>query len=180
MNVVASRGIMVHGFLRSVFEGTRPAWRFGGYCCHLRGEHVFHHGNQAAAQGSARRTGANCGCHLRRPAGYCLPGRRQISMANPASRRASLTPLPSGSEHTHDFPGSFGIEYQLCDSGKRRSMAVRHLHAQFFPASAKTAGAQKKNGSVKRARANGRGSATPRARAGSASAVVESSADLNS
>ena len=48
--------------------------------------------------------------------------------------------------------------------------AVQHLHAQFFSASAKPISAHTKNGSAKRARANGRGSATtPRARAASAS-----------
>jgi predicted amino acid-binding ACT domain protein len=56
--------------------------------------------------------------------------------------------------------------------------AVQRLHAQFFPTSAKTTSARKNNGSSKRARANGRGSVPPRARAASASAVVESSADL--
>jgi hypothetical protein len=59
--------------------------------------------------------------------------------------------------------------------------AVQHLHAQFFPASAKTTPAHKNNGSSKRARANGRGSITPRARAASASAdeVGESGTEVN-
>jgi aspartate kinase len=56
--------------------------------------------------------------------------------------------------------------------------AVQHLHAQFFPSSQKTISGQRKNGSAKRARVNGRGSSTPRVRAASANAVVESSADL--
>jgi hypothetical protein len=43
--------------------------------------------------------------------------------------------------------------------------AVQHLHAQFFPVSPNSISAQKKNGGSKRARANGRGSLTPRVRA---------------
>jgi S-methylmethionine-dependent homocysteine/selenocysteine methylase len=56
--------------------------------------------------------------------------------------------------------------------------AVQRLHAQFFPAPAKAISAHTKNGSGKRARANGRGAATPRARAANASEVADGSADL--
>ena len=48
VNVVASRGVMVHGYLRSVFEASISTFP-GGYCRDLRGQHVFYHGNQAAA-----------------------------------------------------------------------------------------------------------------------------------
>jgi predicted amino acid-binding ACT domain protein len=59
--------------------------------------------------------------------------------------------------------------------------AVQHLHAQFFPASAKTSSNQN-NGSSKRERANGRGSVTPRARAATASAneTTENGMELHS
>jgi predicted amino acid-binding ACT domain protein len=59
--------------------------------------------------------------------------------------------------------------------------AVQHLHAQFFPASAKTS-AHKNNGSGRRTRANGRGLVTARARAVSVSAdeATESGMELHS
>jgi aspartokinase len=60
--------------------------------------------------------------------------------------------------------------------------AVQHLHAQFFPASAKPVSTQKKNGNGKRASANGRGSVIPGARVAgrSASKVDETGVELHS
>src|SRR4029077_7172833 len=49
--------------------------------------------------------------------------------------------------------------------------AVRHLHAQFFPAAAKSS-ARRKNGSGKRVRVNGRATVAPRARAAGAGTTV--------
>src|SRR6185312_7745443 len=56
--------------------------------------------------------------------------------------------------------------------------AVQHLHAQFFPASSKKS-THKNNGSSKRSRANGRVSVTSRARTG-AEQVTESGVELHS
>src|SRR5438067_2651263 len=171
VNVVASRGIMVHGFLRSVFEALDR---------HSTSVDIV-----AISEVSMSFT-----METKRLPKVLLGELGEIADVTCDDQQAIICLV---GEDIHGKPGiaasvfntiaSAGVNIRMISQGAselnisfviRESdvpKAVRHLHAQFFPASTRTS-AQNKNGSDKRARTNGHGTAPPRVRAAGASATT--------
>ena len=171
VNVVASRGIMVHGFLRSVFEALDR---------HSTSVDIV-----AISEVSMSFT-----METKRLPKSLMAELEEIADVTRDDKQAIVCLV---GEDIHGKPGiaasvfntiaSAGVNIRMISQGAselnisfviRESdvpKAVRHLHAQFFPASTRTS-AQNKNGSDKRARTNGHGTAPPRVRAAGASATT--------
>jgi aspartate kinase len=172
VNVVASRGIMVHGFLRSVFEALDR---------HSTSVDIV-----AISEVSMSFT-----METKRLPKALLAELEEIADVTCDDKQAIVCLV---GEDIHGKPGiaasvfntiaEAGVNIRMISQGaselnisfviqeKDVPKAVRHLHAQFFPASAKVLSAKQSNGSDKRKRANGRGTVQPRARAASASSAM--------
>ncbi len=172
VNVVASRGVMVHGFLRSVFEALDR---------HSTSVDIV-----AISEVSMSFT-----METKRLPKALLAELEEIADVTCDDKQAIVCLV---GEDIHGKPGiaasvfntiaEAGVNIRMISQGASElnisfviqesdvPKAVRHLHAQFFPASTKMTLGQKKNGSGRRMRANGHEAGRPRARAASASAAA--------
>ncbi|MCU1270080.1 MAG: aspartate kinase [Acidobacteriaceae bacterium] len=178
INVVASRGIMVHGFLRSVFEALDRHSTSVDIVAISEVSMSFTMDSKRLPKALLAELEeiADVTCDDKQ-AIVCLvgedihgkPGIAASVFNTIADAEVNIRMISQGASEIN-------ISFVIQESDVPK--AVRHLHAQFFPAAAKSL-VHKKNGSGKRARVNGRGSLPQRARAASASAatVVELAQD---
>ena len=171
VNVVASRGVMVHGFLRSVFEALD--------------RHSSPVDIVAISEVSMSFT-----METKRLAKALLSELEQIADVACEDRQAIICLV---GEDIHGKPGiaasvfniiaNAGVNIRMISQGASEinisfvvqesdvPKAVRHLHAHFFPAKSNGVLAQKKNGVAGR-RANGRGTRAVRSRSAAAGAAA--------
>jgi aspartate kinase len=177
INVVASRGIMVHGFLRSVFEALdRHSTSVDIVAISEVSMSFTMESKRLPKALLAELEGiADVTCDDKQ-AIICLvgedihgkPGIAASVFNTIADAEVNIRMISQGASELN-------ISFVIQESDVPK--AVRHLHAQFFPAAAKSS-ARRKNGTRKRTRVNGRGNLPQRARAASASvAVVELAQD---
>jgi aspartate kinase len=178
VNVVASRGIMVHGFLRSVFEAMDRHSTSVDIVAISEVSMSFTMESKRLPKALLAELEeiADVTCDDKQ-AIVCLvgedihgkPGIAASVFNTIAAAEVNIRMISQGASELN-------ISFVIKESDVPK--AVQRLHAQFFPAPVKAISAHTKNGSGKRARANGRGAATPRARAANASEVADGSADL--
>jgi aspartate kinase len=172
VNVVASRGVMVHGFLRSVFEAMDR---------HSTSVDIV-----AISEVSLSFT-----METKRLPKALLAELEEIADVTCDDQQAIICLV---GEDIHGKPGiaasvfntiaEAGVNIRMISQGASEinisfvvqesdvPKAVRHLHAQFFPA-AESVRAPKKNGIARETRANGSGRVTSKARASSAAVNME-------
>jgi aspartate kinase len=165
VNVVASRGIMVHGFLRSVFEAMDRHSTSVDIVAISEVSMSFTMESKRLSKALLTELEkiADVTCDDKH-AIVCLvgedihgkPGIAASVFNTIAAAEVNIRMISQGASELN-------ISFVIQESDVPK--AVQHLHAQFFPVSPNSISAQKKNGGSKRARANGRGSLTPRVRA---------------
>jgi aspartate kinase len=167
VNVVASRGIMVHGFLRSVFEALDRHSTSVDIVAISEVSMSFTMETKRLPKALLAELEeiADVTCDDKQ-AIVCLvgedihgkPGIAASVFNTIAEAEVNIRMISQGASELN-------ISFVIQESDVPK--AVRHLHAQFFPASAKIS-ILRKNGSAKPAGVNGREASTPRARAASA------------
>jgi aspartate kinase len=169
VNVVASRGIMVHGFLRTVFEAMDRYSTSVDIVAISEVSMSFTMESKRLPKALLAELEeiADVTCDDKQ-AIVCLvgedihgkPGIAASVFNTIAAADVNIRMISQGASELN-------ISFVIRESDVPR--AVQHLHAQFFPASGKTISAHKRNGSGKRTGANGRAKVTPRTRAVGAS-----------
>jgi aspartate kinase len=169
VNVVASRGIMVHGFLRTVFEAMDRYSTSVDIVAISEVSMSFTMESKRLPKALLAELEeiADVTCDDKQ-AIVCLvgedihgkPGIAASVFNTIAAADVNIRMISQGASELN-------ISFVIRESDVPK--AVQHLHAQFFPASAKTISAHKRNGSGKRTGANGRAKVTPRTRAVGAS-----------
>lgn len=181
VNVVASRGVMVHGFLRTVFEAMDRYSTSVDIVAISEVSMSFTMESKRLPKALLAELEeiADVTCDDKQ-AIVCLvgedihgkPGIAASVFNTIAAAEVNIRMISQGASELN-------ISFVIQESDVPK--AVQHLHAQFFPASGKTTSTQKKNGSSKRAGANGRGPTTTRARAaGAGTGEAESGVELHS
>jgi aspartate kinase len=165
VNVVASRGVMVHGFLRSVFEAMDR---------HSTSVDIV-----AISEVSLSFT-----METKRLPKALLTELEEIADVTCEDQQAIVCLV---GEDIHGKPGiaasvfntiaEAGVNIRMISQGASEinisfvvqesdvPKAVRHLHAQFFPSKSGESAVQKKNGVARQSRTNGSGRNSPKARA---------------
>lgn len=174
VNVVASRGIMVHGFLRSVFEALDRHSTSVDIVAISEVSMSFTMESKRLPKALLAELEdiADVTCDDKQ-AIVCLvgedihgkPGIAASVFNTIAEAGVNIRMISQGASELN-------ISFVIQESDVPR--AVRHLHAQFFPAPAKTMAQHRKNGSGKRVRVNGREAA---ARVRPSGATAESTAE---
>jgi aspartate kinase len=177
INVVASRGIMVHGFLRSVFEALDRHSTSVDIVAISEVSMSFTMESKRLPKALLAELEeiADVTCDDKQ-AIICLvgedihgkPGIAASVFNTIADAEVNIRMISQGASEIN-------ISFVIQESDVPK--AVRHLHAQFFPAAVKLP-ARRKNGTGKRTRVNGRATVAPRARtAGAGSTVLEVAQD---
>jgi aspartate kinase len=165
VNVVASRGIMVHGFLRTVFEAMDRYSTSVDIVAISEVSMSFTMESKRLPKALLAELEeiADVTCDDKQ-AIICLvgedihgkPGIAASVFNTIAAADVNIRMISQGASELN-------ISFVIRESDVPK--AVQHLHAQFFPSSAKTISVHKRNGSGKRTGPNGRAKVTPRTRA---------------
>ena len=171
INVVASRGIMVHGFLRSVFEALDRHSTSVDIVAISEVSMSFTMESKRLPKALLAELEeiADVTCDDKQ-AIICLvgedihgkPGTAASVFNTIADAEVNIRMISQGASEIN-------ISFVIQESDVPK--AVRHLHAQFFPPAVKSS-ARRKNGTGKRTRVNGRATVAPRARAAGAGTTI--------
>src|SRR5436190_2325558 len=171
VNVVASRGVMVHGFLRSVFEALDRHSSPVDIVAISEVSMSFTMETKRLPKALLSELGqiADVACEDRQ-AIICLVG-EDIHGKPGIAASVFNTIADAGVNIRMISQGASEINISFVIQEGDVPKAVRHLHAQFFPARSNEIAAQKKNG-LARGRANGSGTRAVKRRSAAAGATV--------
>jgi aspartate kinase len=171
INVVASRGVMVHGFLRSVFEALDRHSTSVDIVAISEVSMSFTMESKRLPKALLAELEeiADVTCDDKQ-AIICLVG--EDIHGKPGIAASVFNTIADAEVNIRMISqGASEINISFVIQENDVPKAVRHLHAQFFPSATKSS-ARRKNGTGKRTRVNGRATVAPRARAASAGTTV--------